>query len=308
MLSEDEIRNTLIVEDVFKAVEAGRTPIILTNRTAHVTMLAEKLRDKVKNVVTLTGTGNAKEKQETLQHLHEISREEPLAIVATGKYVGEGFDYPRLDTLFLALPISWKGLVAQYAGRLHRENEGKKDVRIYDYIDIHEPVCDNMYRKRLKGYASIGYKIISRHSPTLFDNVKDIGIPVCKEQIFNGRTYYLPYSSSIGDAKRSIVVSSPKLYRVDRNVLVNQLSELAHIGIEVLIITTTNTLETECLLQRGLSVRILPEVKLCTTIIDKSIVWYGAINALGYATEEDNVIKVVDDKLANELMKTLLSC
>ena len=214
MLSEDEIRNTLIVEDVFKAVEAGRTPIILTNRTAHVTKLAEKLRDKVKNVITLTGTGSTKEKREMQQHLQEISREEPLVIVATGKYVGEGFDYPRLDTLFLALPISWKGLIAQYAGRLHRENEGKKDVRIYDYIDIHEPVCDNMYRKRLKGYASIGYKIISRHSPTLFDNVKDIGIPVCKEQIFNGRTFFRPYSSSIGDAKRSIVVSSPKLYRV----------------------------------------------------------------------------------------------
>ena len=307
LLSEDEIRNTLIVEDVCKAVEAGRTPIILTNRTAHVTILAEKLRDKVKNVITLTGTGSTKEKLEKLQHLHEISREEPLAIVATGKYVGEGFDYPRLDTLFLALPISWKGLVAQYAGRLHRENEGKKDVRIYDYIDIHEPVCDNMYRKRLKGYASIGYKIISRHSPTLFDNVKDIGIPVCKEQIFNGRTYYLPYSSSIGDAKRSIVVSSPKLYRVDRNVLVNQLSELAHIGIEVLIITTVSNPETEYLLQRGLSVRILPEVKLCTTIIDKDIVWYGAINTLGYATEEDNVIKVVDNKLANELLEVLLT-
>ena len=307
LLSEDEIRNTLIVEDVFKAVEAGRTPIILTNRTAHVTMLAEKLRDKVKNVVTLTGTGNAKEKLETLQHLYEISREKPLAIVATGKYVGEGFDYPRLDTLFLALPISWKGLVAQYAGRLHRENEGKKDVRIYDYIDIHEPVCDNMYRKRLKGYASIGYKIISRHSPTLFDNVKDIGIPVCKEQIFNGRTYYRPYSSSIGNAKRSIVVSSPKLYRVDRNVLINQLSELAHIGIEVLIITTVSNPETEYLLQRGLSVRILPEVKLCTTIIDKDIVWYGAVNTLGYATEEDNVIKVVDNKLANELLEVLLT-
>ena len=307
LLSEDEIRNSLIVEDVCKAVEAGRTPIILTNRTTHVTMLAEMLRGKVKNVVTLTGTGNAKEKLETLQHLHEISREEPLVIVATGKYVGEGFDYPRLDTLFLALPISWKGLVAQYAGRLHRENEGKKDVRIYDYIDIHEPVCDNMYRKRLKGYASIGYKIISRHSPTLFDNVKDIGIPVCKEQIFNGRTYYRPYSSSIGDAKRSIVVSSPKLYRVDRNVLVNQLSELAHIGIEVLIITTVSNPETEYLLQRGLSVRILPEVKLCTTIIDKDIVWYGAVNALGYATEEDNVIKVVDNKLANELLEVLLT-
>lgn len=307
LLSEDEIRNTLIAEDVCKAVEAGRTPIILTNRTAHVTILAEKLRGKVKNVVTLTGTGSTKEKRETLQYLQAISLEEPLVIVATGKYVGEGFDYPRLDTLFLALPISWKGLVAQYAGRLHRENEGKKEVRIYDYIDIHEPVCDNMYRKRLKGYASIGYKIISRHSPKLFDNVKHIGMSVSKEQIFNGRTFYRPYASSIGGAKRSIVVSSPKLYRVERNVLVNQLRELAHIRIEVLIITTASNPETEYLLQRGLSVRILPEVKLCTTIIDKAIVWYGAINALGYATEDDNVIKVVDNKLANELLEVLLT-
>lgn len=76
--------------------------------------------------------------------------------------MGEGFDYPRLDTLFLALPISWKGLVAQYAGRLQRENESKKDVRIYDYIDIHEPVCENMYRKRLKGYSAIGYRVLSK--------------------------------------------------------------------------------------------------------------------------------------------------
>lgn len=307
LLSEDETRNTLIVEDVCKAVEAGRTPIILTNRTAHVIILAEKLKDKVKNVVTLTGTGSTKEKREKLQHLQEISSKEPLAIVATGKYVGEGFDYPRLDTLFLALPISWKGLVAQYAGRLHRENEGKKDVRIYDYIDIHETVCDNMYKKRLKGYASIGYKTISRHSPTLFDNVEDVAIPISEEQIFNGRTFFRPYSSIIGNAKHSIVISSPRLYRVEHSVLVNQLSELAHMGIEVLIITAASSTLTEYLLQRGISVRIAPGVTLRTTIIDKAIVWYGAINALGYTTEEDNVIKVVDAKLANELLEILLA-
>ena len=307
LLSEDEMRNTLIVEDVCKAVEAGRTPIVLTNRTAHVIILAEKLKDKVKNVVTLTGIGSTKEKREKLQRLQEISSKEPLAIVATGKYVGEGFDYPRLDTLFLALPISWKGLVAQYAGRLHRENEGKKDVRIYDYIDIHETVCDNMYKKRLKGYASIGYKTISRHSPTLFDNVDDVAIPISEEQIFNGRTFFRPYSSIIGNAKHSIVISSPRLYRVERSVLVNQLSELAHMGIEVLIITAASSTLTEYLHQRGISVRIAPGVTLRTTIIDKAIVWYGAINALGYTTEEDNVIKVVDAKLANELLEILLA-
>lgn len=97
-----------------------------------MTLLAEKLKNTIPNVITLTGSDTTKDKREALQRLQTISPSEPLVIVATGKYVGEGFDYPRLDTLFLALPISWKGLVAQYAGRLHRENEGKKDVRIYD--------------------------------------------------------------------------------------------------------------------------------------------------------------------------------
>ena len=108
-----------------------------------------------------------------------------MVIIATGKYVGEGFDYPRLDTLFLALPISWKGLVAQFAGRLHREYVGKKDVRIYDYIDIHEPVCDSMYRKRLKGYASIGYKTLTKGLSSLFVEDIETDAVASDEYIFN---------------------------------------------------------------------------------------------------------------------------
>ena len=218
-LSEDEIRNNLIVEDICKAVNTGRTPIILTNRTAHVSVLAEKLKATIKNVISLTGIGTTKEKREAMQRLQTIPDSEQLVIVATGKYVGEGFDYPRLDTLFLALPISWKGLLTQYAGRLHREYEGKKDVRIYDYIDIHEPICDSMYRKRLKGYAAIGYKTINTAQPTLFDHINDIPSSVVENQIFNGSTFYRPYTSDLTKAKRSIVISSPKLYRTEKNPL-----------------------------------------------------------------------------------------
>ena len=129
----------------------------------------------------LTGTCTAKEKREALQRLQEIPADEPLVIVATGQYVGEGFDYPRLDTLFLALPISWKGRLEQYAGRLHRENDGKKDVRIYDYIDIHEPVCDNMYHNRLRAYAAIGYQTVQLGQPTLFEEICDL--PAYYEEI-----------------------------------------------------------------------------------------------------------------------------
>ncbi len=306
-LSEDTVRNDLIVKDICKVVDSGRTPIILTNRTSHVTLLAEKLKTTIPNVITLTGSDTTKDKREALQRLQTISPSEPLVIVATGKYVGEGFDYPRLDTLFLALPISWKGLVAQYAGRLHRENEGKKDVRIYDYIDIHEPVCDSMYRKRLKGYASIGYKTIIKGQPTLFDNVNDIEFSINEGQIFNGKTYFRPYKTDLGTAKHSVVLSSPKLYNAERNSLVEYLMNLSSQGIEVLVLTHTANEQTEYLQRKGLSVKIIPTLSLCTTIIDKTIVWYGAINALGYTSEEDNVIKVTDNNLADELTKALLS-
>ena len=306
-LSEDTVRNNLIVNDICKVVDSGRTPIILTNRTSHVTLLAEKLKTTIPNVITLTGSDTTKDKREALLRLQTISPSDPLVIVATGKYVGEGFDYPRLDTLFLALPISWKGLVAQYAGRLHRENEGKKDVRIYDYIDIHEPVCDSMYRKRLKGYASIGYKTIIKGQPTLFDNVNDIEFSINEGQIFNGKTYFRPYKTDLGTAKHSVVLSSPKLYNTERNSLVEYLMNLSHQGIEVLVLTHTANEQTEYLQRKGLSVKIIPTLSLCTTIIDKTIVWYGAINALGYTSEEDNVIKVTDNNLADELTNALLS-
>ena len=304
-LSEDEIRNNLIVEDICKAVNTGRTPIILTNRTAHVSVLADKLKATIKNVISLTGIGTTKEKRETMQRLQTIPDSEQLVIVATGKYVGEGFDYPRLDTLFLALPISWKGLLTQYAGRLHREYEGKKDVRIYDYIDIHEPICDSMYRKRLKGYAAIGYKTINTAQPTLFDNINDIPSSVVENQIFNGSTFYRPYTSDLTKAKRSIVISSPKLYRTEQNSLVTLLKELAQQGIEILITTAAENEQTAFIQSKGLSVKVKPKLSLYTTIIDKEVVWYGSINTLGYASKDDNMIKVTDTHLANELIEMI---
>lgn len=304
-LSEDEIRNNLIVEDICKAVNTGRTPIILTNRTAHVSVLAEKLKATIKNVISLTGAGTTREKREAMQRLQTIPDSEQLVIVATGKYIGEGFDYPRLDTLFLALPISWKGLLTQYAGRLHREYEGKKDVRIYDYIDIHEPICDSMYRKRLKGYAAIGYKTINTAQPTLFDHINDISSSIAENQIFNGSTFYRPYTSDLTKAKRSIVISSPKLYRTEQNPLVTLLKELTQQGIEILITTATENEQTVFIQAKGLSVKVKPKLSLYTTIIDKEVVWYGSINTLGYASKDDNMIKVTDIYLANELIKMI---
>ena len=126
-MAEDESRNRLITNDVCEALKEGRSPIVLTSLTAHVKTLANALTPHCKNVVTLIGSESAKEKRQKMEYLQNVPPSEPLVIVATGKYVGEGFDYPRLDVLFLALPVSWKGIIAQYAGRLHREYPGKKE-------------------------------------------------------------------------------------------------------------------------------------------------------------------------------------
>lgn len=301
-LAESEIRNNLIIEDVLNVVAAGRTPIILTARTSHVELLAEMLKQHVANIIQLTGEGTAKNKRETLQKLQDIPKDAPLVIVATGKYVGEGFDYPRLDTLFLALPISWKGLVAQYAGRLHRENEGKKDVRIYDYIDIHEPVCENMYRKRLKGYSAIGYRVLSKDTQTLFDNTDDLQTSSYEGQIFNGNTFRLAFMQNLKSSRQSIVISSPKLYRTERNTFVKMLREFHVSGVQIAILTSEESSQTNYLKSLGLYVKIVPKLSLSSCIIDRSTVWYGSINILGYVTEEDNIMKITDGKLANELL------
>lgn len=305
LLAESEMRNSLIVDDVSNAIMSGRTPIILTSRTSHVELLAGMLESHIATVIRLTGKGTSKHKREVLQKLQNIPQDVPLVIVATGKYVGEGFDYPRLDTLFLALPISWKGLVAQYAGRLHRENEGKTDVRIYDYIDIHEPACESMYRKRLKGYSAIGYRILSNNSQTLFNTAENLNLSSYEGQIFNGNTFHQPFTKDLKGSKRSIVISSPRLYHVERNVLVKSLVTLQTDGIEVAILTTAGNEQTEYLKNQGLFIKIVPKLSLCACIIDKSTVWYGSVNVLGYPTEEDSVIKIVDVKLANELLNVI---
>lgn len=306
-LIADEVRNNLIVEDVRKAVEAGRTPLVLTSIKQHVDVLSEQLKPFVKNVIRLTGSGTAKEKRETLQQLQGVPANESLVIVATGQYVGEGFDYPRLDTLFLALPISWKGRLEQYAGRLHRENDGKKDVRIYDYIDIHEPVCDSMYHKRMRGYAAIGYQTIQLGQPTLFGKIGDFPATSEESQIFNGMGFFRPLANDIANAKRSVVISSPRLYRVTSNKLVSLLKEQSANGIEVAIITATNDEHFDSLASLGFHVTTKPDMKLCTVIIDKSVVWYGSVNALGFNTEKDNIIKLKDGKLADEMLDMVLN-
>jgi hypothetical protein len=144
---------------VIECVNHGRSPLVLTERNDHVERLESGLRDRVRDLVVLRAGMGKKQRQATAERLAAIPREASRVILATGKYIGEGFDDPRLDTLFLTLPVSWRGTIAQYAGRLHRLYDGKREVRIYDYADLNAPMLARMFDRRCRGYEAIGYAI-----------------------------------------------------------------------------------------------------------------------------------------------------
>lgn len=164
-IARDEQRNVQIVDDVLEALEAGRNPLVLTERRDHLEYLAECFKGSARNITILRGGMSASARREAEATLRAAEDEERL-ILATGKYLGEGFDDARLDTLFIAMPISWKGTLAQYVGRLHREHGGKKDVFVYDYVDAEVPVLARMAARRKVGYRALGYQMHSITSTT----------------------------------------------------------------------------------------------------------------------------------------------
>ena len=157
-IGNDEARNTMILDDIIQAVHKGRSPLVLTERRDHLAFLASRLRGFVRHLVVMQGGLTAKQRRELTELIAAIPPDEERLVLATGRYIGEGFDDARLDTLFLAMPVSWKGVLVQYTGRLHRSYSGKKDVIIFDYADRQVPKLDRMFEKRLKAYRSIGYK------------------------------------------------------------------------------------------------------------------------------------------------------
>jgi superfamily II DNA or RNA helicase/very-short-patch-repair endonuclease len=159
-LVHDTSRNRFICADIVAAVEEGRSPLVLTERTDHLQELARLLSPQIQHVITLQGGMKAKMLRATQERLQALAETESRVILATGRYLGEGYDDPRLDTLFLTLPVSWRGTIAQYAGRLHRLKDGKREVRIYDYADLDVPMLSRMFNRRCRGYEAIGYKIL----------------------------------------------------------------------------------------------------------------------------------------------------
>ncbi|MDR1727062.1 MAG: DEAD/DEAH box helicase family protein, partial [Acidobacteriota bacterium] len=298
-LTEDEFRNQQIVTDAVEALNEGRTPIVLAQRKEHVARLTEMLKTQTNaTVISLVGTASAKAKQTAMATLTNIADNERFAIVATGKYVGEGFDCPRLDTLLLASPIAWKGTLAQYVGRLHRDFQGKTDVRVYDYVDIHVPVLERMYHKRLNGYAQIGYKVSAAKNE-----------PDRMSLIYDSKSFLPVLKNDLLQSQREILIVSPYMRKRRVETVLEWLKTPVNKGIAVTVITRPpeaykdNQTISDCitLLQPAVKVVLKPRIHQKFVIIDNRLVWYGSVNLLSFGSSEETMMRLDSRELSAEL-------
>jgi superfamily II DNA or RNA helicase len=155
-LTLNQNRTDLIAEEIVELYRLGRKQLVLTERTEHLAMIVETLGNRLP-IFVLHGKMGKKQRDQVIETLNNLDSAEPMVLVATGKLVGEGFDYPPLDTLVLAMPISWKGTLQQYVGRLHREHSHKSDVLVVDFVDTTYPMLMRMWDKRQQGYRLMGY-------------------------------------------------------------------------------------------------------------------------------------------------------
>ena len=236
--------------------------------------------------------------------MEEVSADETMILVATGQMVGEGFDYPRLDTLIMATPVSWKGIVEQYAGRLNRDYAGKKDVVIYDYVDSHIDKFDKMYGKRLKAYKQIGYQICTNIS----GEKQEAGA------IYDFENYREVFERDLQEVEKDIIISSPQMNRKKVYQMISLLKERQEAGVKVTVVTWhpdcykygKSEVCMELLEQlRGAGFEIQLMEKACEhfAVVDQKIVWYGNMNFLSKEDMEDNLMRVVSGDIAAEIME-----
>lgn len=302
-LRKNESRNTMIAEDANQVLADGRTPVILTRFTDQATALYELLKPSAQHSFLLTGEMSKKERDAAMKEMGKVPPDESMLLVATGQLIGEGFDYPRLDTLFLATPVSWKGVVEQYAGRLHRDYPGKKDVFIYDYVDSHIPVFDNMYAKRLRTYKHIGYSLYTADAPE----------KQTANAIFDSDSYRPAFEQDLQEATQSIIIFSQTLSRKRVEQLLALVQSGQENGLKVTIITWHPDVYRygkdeqrlsllESLRTAGCEIRFAQEGCQHFAVIDEEIVWYGSMNLLSRDDVEDNIMRLESRKIAEELL------
>ena len=304
LISMNSARNEMILKDTRACVKDGRTPVILTRYKEQAKYLYNHLQGDADHVFLLYGGNSDKENLEVRRRLKEVPKHQSLILVATGQKIGEGFDYPRLDTLMLAAPVSFSSRLEQYIGRLNRDYDGKKDVIMYDYVDSHIHNFDNMYAKRLRTYKRIGFQLITNH----------VLSKQTANAIYDSGNYMDIFERDLVEAEKRIIVSSPELTqdKVERFGYLVKLRQEAGVNVTVITIDPQNvshgSLEfVQSLImdmqENGIHVIVKDEVIEHFAIIDDDLVWHGGMNLLGKEDAWDNLMRIKSVQAAAELIE-----
>lgn len=304
LIRNNDVRDEQIIRDVADCVQAGRTPVVLTKYVDHAKKLSERLKTYADRLILLTGANGTKARRAQVEELNKVDDSDSLILVGTGSLLGEGFDFPRLDTLFMATPVSGENVVEQYVGRLNRDYDGKENVIVYDYVDSHIPKFDKMYAARLKAYKKIGYELC----------VNMDGEKQKANAIYDIENYAETYWKDLEEANSAVVVSSPRLnnQKVDR--IINMLGKRRELGVKVTIVTwhpdaykygkdDVRMELMERLRKAGFEIRLVEESCEHYAVIDNEIVWYGSVNLLSKEDAEDNLMRVCSKDIAAELLE-----
>lgn len=304
LIRNNDVRDEQIIRDVADCVQAGRTPVVLTKYVDHAKKLSERLKTYADRLILLTGANGTKARRAQVEELNKVDDSDSLILVGTGSLLGEGFDFPRLDTLFMATPVSGENVVEQYVGRLNRDYDGKENVIVYDYVDSHIPKFDKMYSARLKAYKKIGYELCVN-----LDGEKQKA-----NAIYDIENYAETYWKDLEEANSAVVVSSPRLnnQKVDR--IINMLGKRRELGVKVTIVTwhpdaykygkdDVRMELMERLRKAGFEIRLVEETCEHYAVIDNEIVWYGSVNLLSKEDAEDNLMRVCSKDIAAELLE-----
>ncbi len=293
-----EARNRLIAQDVVDAVSEGHVPLVLTRRVAHAEVLARLLGEAGIKVFTLTGGGSARERRHRLECLRK-EEEKSFAVVATGSYAGEGFDLPILDSLMLASPYSWEGVITQFVGRLHREGEGKEAVCVYDYVDTSVPMLERMYKKRLRTYARLGYEVQEGEDPE-----GDGATLVVGSQWPNLLV------RDIEHAEREVRLSVPYASSKATEMLLPTLRSASARGLSVKVLVDEPVSggakeRLDAVAQKlgdaGCEVEIARLASTGVAVIDARIAWYGTMPLLALPKEDDCCLRIVSAEVASDV-------
>ena len=304
LIRNNDVRDEQIIRDVADCVQAGRTPVVLTKYVDHAKKLAERLKIYADRLILLTGANGTKARRAQVEELNKVDDSDSLILVGTGSLLGEGFDFPRLDTLFMATPVSGENVVEQYVGRLNRDYDGKENVIVYDYVDSHIPKFDKMYVARLKAYKKIGYELC----------VNMDGKKQKANAIYDIENYAETYWKDLEEANSAVVVSSPRLnnQKVDR--IIKILGKRRELGVKVTIVTwhpdaykygkdDVRMELMERLRKAGFEIRLVEGSCEHYAVIDNEIVWYGSVNLLSKEDAEDNLMRVCSKDIAAELLE-----